>query len=415
MAEDAQRERYVEMKRAAASVMILCALVLALPAGASMALQDSAVTVVLDVSDWVSGEPLTDACFVLQDASNEGCDENGDGTIRFADVLPGPYLVIQTQGIDGYLPVGDFPIVVESRGPEQFFPVQIAADTSSSATADVAIKPFDTETDDTVTGQCFIFNGGSEEGCDDNDDGWVEFDDLPVGSYLVSHTQTTAGFALSADEWFGITGDGYGRFPVSAQATDGGDPEIPDIGLITRDPKSAKLLEGACYVLIDFSNEGCDENEAGRVEFKDVPAGIYEVDQTTAPGDEDLIERFTIEVIDEADEQGIVVKQERFQTDEDHRHVSVLFQDPYTGELVKGVDVCIELANADYRSNKGCDDNEDGQVDFLDVPLGTYEVELEVDNLPPGSELVYGPMTIGVEATDASAIVVLSTLRIVAP
>lgn len=179
--------------------------------------------------------------------------------------------------------------------------------------------------------------------------------------------------------------------------------------------RAPNYLEGACYVLIDFSNEGCDENEDGRVEFKDVPAGIYEVDQTTAPGDEDLIERFTIEVIDEADEQGIVVKQERFQTDEDHRHVSVLFQDPYTGELVKGVDVCIELANADYRSNKGCDDNEDGQVDFLDVPLGTYEVELEVDNLPPGSELVYGPMTIGVEATDASAIVVLSTLRIVAP
>lgn len=401
------------MKRVTASVMILCAVILALPAGSTMAQQDSAVTVHLEVSDWTTGEPLTDACFVLQDASNEGCDENGDGSIRFAGVLPGPYLVIQTRGIDGYLDTGDFPIVVDARDTEQFFPVQIAEDTSTSATADVAIKPFDTETDDTVTGQCFIFNGGSLEGCDENGDGWVEFDDLPVGSYLVSHTQTTAGYGLSPDEWFGITGDGYLRFPVSAQVGDGGDPELPDIGLITRDPESAELLEGACYVLVDFSNEGCDENRDGRVEFEDVPAGTYEVDQTTAPEDEDLVERFTIEVIAEAAEQGIVVKQDRFQTDDDHRHVSILYQDPYTGELVKNEGVCVTLANDEYESAEGCDDNEDGQVDFLDVPLGTYDVELEVDTLPAGSELVYGPMTIDVEATEGSAIVVLSTLRIV--
>jgi len=400
------------VRRVTASVMFLCAVILALLAGSAMALQGSAVTVNLDVSDWVTGEPLTDACFVLQDASNEGCDENGDGTIRFAGVLPGPYLVVQTQGIDDYLPVGDFPIVVESRAPEQFFPVQIAADTATSATADVAIKPFDTETDDTLAGQCFIFNGGSQEGCDENGDGWVEFDDLPVGSYLVSHTQTTAGYALSPDEWFGITGDGYLHFPVNAEAGDGGDPETPDIGLITRDPKSSELLEGACYVLVDFSNEGCDENRDGRVEFQDVPAGTHEVDQTTAPGDEDPIERFMIEVIDEAAEQGIVVKQDRSQTDDDHRHVSILYQNPYTGELVKSEDTCVTLVNDEYESAEGCDENEDGQVDFLDVPLGTYEVELEVDNLPARADLVYGPMTIDVTATDASAIVVVSTLRI---
>ena len=403
------------MKRAAASVMILLAVIIALPAGAAMALQEDTVTVYLDVTDWVTGEPLTDACFVLQDASNEGCDENGDGSIRFAGVLPGPYLVIQTQGIDGYLDIGDFPIVVASGNAEQFFPVQIAADTSTGATADVAVKPYDTETGDTPSGQCFIFNGGSQEGCDENGDGWVEFDDLPVGSYLVSHTQTTAGYALSPDEWFGITGDGYLRFPVSAQVGDGGDPEIPDIGLITRDPESSELLEGACYVLIDFSNEGCDENRDGRVEFEDVPAGTYEVDQTTAPEDEDLIERFTIEVIEEAAEQGIVVKQDRFQTDDDHRHVSILYQDPYTGELVKDEDTCITLVNDEFESAEGCDENEDGQVDFLDIPLGTYDVELDIDDLPRGSELVYGPTTIEITATDGSAIVIVSTLRIVAP
>ena len=401
-------------QRAVVLVMIIPLLITAIPAGViASTLQNSEVVVHLDVSDWVTGEPLTDACFVLQDASNEGCDENGDGSIRFAGVLPGPYLVIQTRGIDGYLPVGDFPIVVEAGAPEQYFPVQIAEDTSTSATADVGIRPYDTESGEILSGQCFIFNGGSLEGCDENGDGWVEFDDLPVGSYLVSHTQTTAGYALSRDEWFGITGDGFLRFPVSAQTHDEADAETPDIGLITRDPESSDLLEGACYVLVDFSNEGCDENRDGRVEFEDVPAGIYEVDQTTAPGDEDPVERFTIEVIEEAAEQGIVVKQDRFQTDDDHRHVSILYQDPFTGELVKSEDTCVTLVNDEYESEQGCDENEDGQVDFLDIPLGTYDVELEVDDLPIGSELVYGPMTIDVTETEGSAIVIVSTLRIV--
>jgi len=72
----------------------------------------------------------------------------------------------------------------------------------------------------------------------------------------------------------------------------------------------------------------------------------------------------------------------------------------------------VTLVNAGYESAEACDENRDGQVDFLDVPLGTYDIELEVADRPPGSELVYGPMTMEVTATEASAILVLSTLRI---
>ncbi len=32
------------------------------------------------------GNPVQGACFVLQDYSNEGCDENGDGRILFSDI-----------------------------------------------------------------------------------------------------------------------------------------------------------------------------------------------------------------------------------------------------------------------------------------------------------------------------------------
>jgi len=263
------------------------------------AFQGDGVTVYLEVSDGVTGEPLTQACFVLEDASNEGCDENRDGLIRFRDVAPGTYNVIQTQGIRGYLPVGDFPILVNIHDGEQFFPVQIAKDTSTAETADVAVRPFDLETNESVPGQCFIFHGGSLEGCDENGDAWVEFDDMPVGSYLLSHTQATPGHALSPDEWFGITGDGYVRVPVGAESA-GDDPGTSDIALITREPKSAELLPGACYVLIDFSNEGCDEDDDGRVTFANVPVGTYQVEQTVAPADETRIDIFTIEVISEA-------------------------------------------------------------------------------------------------------------------
>lgn len=362
--------------RATVCVMMLLSLVLALPAGGvAAALQDDGVTVFLEVTDWITGEPLTRACFVLEDASNEGCDENRDGLIRFADVEPGSYTVIQTQGIRGYLPVGEFPIVVNVHDAEQYVPIQIAQDTSTAETADVAVRPFDVETGESVPGQCFVFHGGSLEGCDENEDGWVEFDDMPVGSYLLSHTEATAGYALSPSEWFGITGDGYVRVAVGAEGAE----ITSDVSLLTRDPETGGLLTGAFYVIGEVSNEGCDENGDGQVDFEDVAVGAYTVRQTGSPEDaEETIADFEINIEPLGPRQSIVVKQADEQNLPDHRNVSIVLYDTMTGETIVG-ETCLEIVGA---SQEGCDDNRDGQVDFLDIPVGEHEIEFT--NVPEG-------------------------------
>lgn len=373
--------------------------------------QISGVTVFLELQDRSTGDQLTDSCFVLEDASNEGCDENEDGRIRFQDIAADTYTVHQSRQSEGFLPIGDFTINVNPEQREQSFLVATFPDTSSSSTVDMRVAAVDAATGESLMGGCFIFEGGSEEGCDENGDGIITFDDMPVGAYRLRSTATPEGYEPAQDRWTGVTRNE--TFTVEfAAASAGKDPAIPDIALITREPESGGLLSGSCYVLIGFSNEGCDEDDDGRVTFEDVPAGLYEVEQTVAPANETRIDAFTIEVVAEANEQGIVVKQAKTQTDDGHRHVSVLYQDPYTGDLVRDQDTCVTLVNPGYESAKACDENRDGQVDFLDVPLGIYDVELEVADRSPGSELVYGPMTIEVTATEASAILVLSTLRI---
>jgi uncharacterized surface anchored protein len=380
-------------------------------ANATATAQDSGTTIYLELQDGSTGDALTDSCFVLENASNEGCDENGDGRIRFEDIAPDTYTVRQTRASEGFLPIGDFTINVNSEEREQSFFVATFPDTAATSTADVALALVDAESGDPVRDGCFIFEGGSKEGCDENGDGVVTFDDMPVGAYRVRNTVTPDGYEPAPERWIGVNSDKTFTIELAA-ASAGEDPAIPDIALITREPENGELLPGSCYILVGFSNEGCDEDGDGRVTFEDVPAGTYEVEQTAAPADETRIDKFMIEVMGEADEQGIVVKQAKTQTDEGHRHVSVLYQDPYTGDLVRNRDTCVRLTNAGYESAEACDENMDGQVDFLDVPLGTYDVELEVANRPAGSDLVYGPMTIEVTATEASAILVLSTLRI---
>lgn len=333
------------------------------------------MTVVLKVTEWVTGEPLTDACFVLEDASNEGCDENRDGSIRFEGVAPGPYTVIQTQGIEGYLPVGDFPILVNVHDAEQTFTVKTTPDTSTTDTADVAVRPFDVETNESVPGQCFIFHGGSLEGCDENGDGWVEFDDMPVGSYLLSHTRTTSGFALSPDEWFGIAGDGYVRVPIGVEGAE----ITSDVALLTRNPDTGEPLTGACYVIDDVSNEGCDENGDGQVDFEDIQVGVFTVRQTVAPeGYDETIADFEINIEPLGSRQSIVVKQADEQNLAGHRNVSIVLYDTMTGETIIGK-TCLEIVGA---SLEGCDDNRDGQVDFLDIPIGSHVIEFT--NIPDG-------------------------------
>jgi len=400
------------MNRLKIIMTLVFSIFLAVPAATTAATLEFGATVVLEVIDGESGGSVTEGCFVLEEAGDEGCDDDRDGYISFEAVAPGRYQVIQTQGIEGFLPIGAFPINVNAETLEQTFRIETFTGAASGDPVDMVVEAVDSATGEPITDACFEFRGGSLEGCDENGDGRITFDDMKVGSYLLENTQDAAGYEFAEARWVPVTTGETVQVEITPEGSEeGGDSEIPDIALITRELDSADLLYRSCFVLIDYSNEGCDENNDGLVTFEDVPAGAYEVEQTAAPVDYDPTGNFTIEVVDDAPEQGIVVKQAETQTDGDHRHVSVLFQDHYTGELIASPDTCVELVNADYASAEGCDDNTDGQVDFLDVPLGSYELRLV--NLPRGSELVQGRFMIDVEATDASAILVVVTLRFV--
>jgi hypothetical protein len=61
---------------------------------------------------------ITDACYTFVNASLEGCDENRDGYIRFEGIPAGAYTVQQTQTVAGYLPVDDFPVILEPSTTE---------------------------------------------------------------------------------------------------------------------------------------------------------------------------------------------------------------------------------------------------------------------------------------------------------
>lgn len=159
--------------------------------------------------------------------------------------------------------------------------------------------------------------------------------------------------------------------PLTAQPAEA-DPV--DISLITRAPEDGSLLTGSCYQLVDYSNEGCDDDSDGKVSFEQVPPGAYTVRQTVAPEGFDAINELEIQV--EAPypggSMGFIVKQAPEQNTEDTRNFSIILIDAATGERLVS-DICVQLPGA---SNVGCDDDlADGQIDFLDVPAGVWNLE----------------------------------------
>ena len=279
---------------------------------------------------------------------------------------------------------------------------------------DVAI--FTEENGQPAYDACYVLVDFSEEGCDENGDGRVMFADVPLGTYTVHQTAdlgpgrsvedftidvignlNSAGFESHAATIVNASGS-------SSNAEASGQSGAVDIALITRDPQDGHLLSGACYVLVDYSNEGCDENGDGQVTFAAIPYGTYTVHQTQTPAGYPTINDYDITVEPTGDMEGpsfgvplgFIVKQAPDQNAPDTRNVSVVLLDMVTHERVVAA-VCVELVGA---SNVGCDDGVlDGQIDFLDVPAGG-PYELRFTQLPAGYEVgtVGGPLAVSIDA-----------------
>lgn len=372
-----------------------------------------------------NGQPAYDACYVLVGFSNIGCDENADGRVMFNDVPYGTYTVQQTVDLGPGRYVDDFTINVTGNRNSSGFESHAAnivntsgsssGSNSSAQTSDVAIVT--TENGQSITDACYVLVNYGNEGCDENGDGKITFDDVPVGTYTVHQTADLGAGRHVSDFTITVTGasssDGWERFPAtvvssgasSSASGSSGAGGAKDISLITRDPNDGSLLTGTCYVLVGYSNEGCDENGDGQVTFGEIPYGIYTVRQTRTPAGYPTINDYAINVQAIGNPFGVgvldvplgfIVKQAPKQNAPGTRNLSLVLIDVFTDEKAAS-GVCVELVGA---SNVGCDEDLiDGQIDFLDVPAGG-PYQLRLSNLPAGrKEITDGkPLTVSISA-----------------
>ena len=355
--------------------------------------------VYLQVTDATTGDPVTTSCFVLIDFSNEGCDENGDGRISFEDVPPGVYGVTQTVASPGYLTLKDFRINVHDDKDTQTFPITLTPSNQTTGTVDVAVVPYDATTGGVLTGACVQFEGASLVGCDENGDGKITFAGVPVGSYQLSETQAPPGYDLAKPRIVSVQQDGrfyyIEHYPASNVAT----LDLVDVAIVTRDPDDGTLLNGACYIIIDASIEGCDENNDGQVDFAGVVPGTYTLHQTNAPSGFNRINDFAIQISQYDPTQSILTKQSADQFAPGYRNVSVAVWDINTGQRIRGENVCVQLSDW---SNVGCDLNSDGQIDFQDVPVGEYQIN--VTSLPAGYVIYFDNNVVEVDSDNPFSI-----------
>jgi len=167
---------------------------LAAPPAAS----SSGVFVAIVSRDAASFARLAGACYIINGASIEGCDENGDGQVDFRGVQPGSYTVTQTLAPAGYQPVPDFLIGITTGG-EYTVNHDRLLETWRATPAFVAIASLDATTGIRLAGGCYIINGGSIEGCDENGDGQVDFRGVQPGTYTVTQTLAPAGYRAAVD------------------------------------------------------------------------------------------------------------------------------------------------------------------------------------------------------------------------
>jgi uncharacterized surface anchored protein len=306
-----------------------------------------------------TGQELGGACYVVVDWSEEGCDENGDGRVDFKGVPLGHYTVTQTRAPAGYLAPGDFPIDVQVDS--QIFGAFLAPKSQGGGSFDIAIRAIDQFQNEVLTGACFLLNGGSLEGCDENADGQVDFKGVRAGTYLVTETQPPDGYLAPDDFWIAVTAKGSRIFSVLTPE-DRGQPNV-SIGSI--DDATGEYLVGACYIINGGSIEGCDENGDGWVDYRGVAPGTYTVTETRAPAGYAKVDDFTI-VVKQSGEQDVPVRHRPGAAKVD---VAIVSRDAATGERLAGACYII-----DGGSIEGCDENGDGQVDFKGVIGGRYAV-----------------------------------------
>lgn len=247
------------------------------------------------------------------------------------------------------------------------------------------------ETGEPFYDACYELEGFSNIGCDEDNDGVVTFADVPAGEYSLVQTAD-----LGELQPVGEPGVNLGAITVHdsdindfyitlIDADDG-----TDLGLITRDPETGAVLEGACYELVGYSKIGCDDDGNGIITFEDIPWGTYTVHQTQVPEGYDPMDNYeiTLQPSSQAPDGSVNIPllQDKQQGSETSTNISVVVVDVDTGDRVANEETCIEFPGM---TNAGCDDDiTDGQIDFMGVDPTSGQPTFDVLSLGCGWEAV---------------------------
>lgn len=146
---------------------------------------------------------------------------------------------------------------------------------AAGSAKDVYVGSYDG--DALVPGACVQLVPYSNVGCDQNGDGYVWFQAIPVGTYTIKYVSVPYGYELPAPEWLPIYRNSETTVTLGIPLARSG-VTAADVSIVSYDSETGELLTGACFSLRGYSNVGCDENGDGQVDFADIPYGTYVID-----------------------------------------------------------------------------------------------------------------------------------------
>lgn len=337
-------------------------------------------SLVINASDGTQN--IAGACYVLDESSEPVCDDGsgvtfqnltlGDHTVRIQDV-PAEYSLAGEETIT---------INVPAEGAAHTFNVQ-------AVTVDIRITTVNQETNDPLVGACYSLDGGEIE-CDDAQTGEVIFVGEAPGEKTLSMETAPEGFEPSSDQMIAA---GVNDVEVGLLAETGS----MNVSVLNADGDAP--LTGFC-VRLDADEPTCDDTTAGTITFDGVPVGSHEVEITSAPLEFDLpaegarIQNVEV-VVDPA--TSVIFRVAAIAPATGNLDVTVQFAGD-TPTPAEGA--CVLVYQGETQVANGCDDNNDGIVNFTDLQVGDYQVTLDTENYSGPRIEPVTPVSANVEAKD---------------
>jgi uncharacterized surface anchored protein len=317
------------------------------------------------------GNPIGEACFQLIDQQGNGVAEScdradfgdsnpGNGNTGFFGVPAGTYVLHQSQAPEGTEPVEDQNVdivadesvnvqvtaeVIEQEPTEEPTEEATAEPTEEEAqTGDIVVVREDQD-GNSIAGACFVAfdangNQATDEICDDDGDGRIEFPGLAAGTAFLRETRTPDGVEQAEDMQIEVAAGESTEIDVTTagiateepteepteEATAEPTEEEAQTGdiVVLRQDQDGNAVGGACFVAFDANgnqatDEVCDEDgdvaDDGRIGFTGLAAGTAFLRETRTPDGVEPAEDMQIEVV-AGEATDIEVRTDRIESEE---------------------------------------------------------------------------------------------------